>query len=841
MKKSFKKILVLVSVLLLGILFIPNAVNAESNSSNYVEIDKYSYSLKGEDFTLSNVYFSKSTWNFDGLTSYGTLFGNMLNTSGRRLSVYMTINYYDENYIIVARSNKTEEPTDDGTYQMNVILYEDDFIGDATIDDIKYYKIEYYTSKGNYLAGNNSNFGSGISTPSQNSNYAYLDYVIGKYNVDIRVNENNTLDITETITAYFNKSKHGIIRTIPLVNNVTRLDGTNSKVRAQIKDLSVNDEFTKKRNGTNIRVQIGSASKTITGEKTYVIKYNYNLGKDASKDYDELYFNIIGTNWDTVIGNVTFSITMPKEFDTSKLGFSSGYKNSTDSSKIEYTLDGNVISGSYKGVLNSGEALTVRCELPEGYFVGAELTTDKIGYVMMFLPVLFLLVAVLLWYKYGKDEKVVETVEFYPPRGYNSLEVGFLYKGNAENKDVTSLLIYLANKGYIEITDKKIDLNADKIKLSSTSKESANEKIIELQTKIDNERKNNPSSKKIKYYENMLDIYENIDTPIDYEQYGLKSTINKSNRANKFLIKKLKDYDGNNIHEKLFMEGLFEYDRTEVTDKMLYNKFYITNNRILGSINSKQNKDKIFEKSATKKRWLFILMVIITYCLITIPPIFNYGVPETLIFALVFPGIGFSVMISMLFGETPIYEKIFGVVWGSLFGGGPWLMLVLPVLLQDMTYLKGYIFGIVCITGIIICLTYLPKRTEYGNEMLGKVKGFKNFLETVEKEKLEALVMENPNYFYDILPFTYVLGVSDKWIKKFETISMQAPTWYDSPNSFEVTSFGRFVNSTMSYAQSAMSSSPSSSSGGSSGGGGGGSSGGGSSGGGSGGGGGSSW
>ena len=129
----------------------------------------------------------------------------------------------------------------------------------------------------------------------------------------------------------------------------------------------------------------------------------------------------------------------------------------------------------------------------------------------------------------------------------------------------------------------------------------------------------------------------------------------------------------------------------------------------------------------------------------------------------------------------------------------------------------------------------MPKRTKYGNEMLGKLRGFKNFLETAEKEKIEAMVMENPTYFYDILPFTYVLGVSDKWIKKFESIALQAPSWYDSNNAFDVVSFGNFMDSTMSSAQSAMSSSPSSSSSG------GGSSGGGFSGGGSGGGGGSSW
>ena len=94
------------------------------------------------------------------------------------------------------------------------------------------------------------------------------------------------------------------------------------------------------------------------------------------------------------------------------------------------------------------------------------------------------------------------------------------------------------------------------------------------------------------------------------------------------------------------------------------------------------------------------------------------------------------------------------------------------------------------------------------------------------------MVEQDPTYFYDILPFTYVLGVSDKWIKKFETISMQAPSWYDSPNAFDVVYFNSFINRTMASASIVMSSSPASSSP---------STGGGFSGGGSGGGGGGSW
>lgn len=598
------------------------------------------------------------------------------------------------------------------------------------------------------------------TTPSQKSQYDSYDYVIDSYNVDIKVNENNTFDITETITAYFNVSKHGIYRTIPLRNTITRLDGTTSKNRAKITNLKVDNEYSTSRVNGNYQIKIGSADKTLIGEQKYVISYNYNIGKDPSKDYDEFYYNIIGNEWDTVIGNVSFSITMPKDFDESKLGFSSGTIGSTNSSLVNYIVDGNTITGQYNAILDKGEALTVRLELEEGYFVGAGFNTNPIYYLLYLLPIIFLLIALFWWYKYGRDDQVIETVEFYPPEGFNSLEIGFLYKGKANSEDVISLLIYLANKGYLKISETE------------------------------------------------------------------EKSLFSKNKG--FKITKLKEYDGDNANEKTFLNGLFK-NKTEVTATDLYDEFYKTTNKIILNTNNKENKNKIFVKTGISKFVLIVLMIIATYCIITIKPVLEYSDADTLMVALLFPLIGFSVLFSMVFGKTNKATKIFGFIWGLGFGGAPWLATVFPALLDNTIYLIGYLIGLGCLIGLIYIFKILPKRTPYGNEILGKIKGFKTFLETAEKDKLESMIIDNPTYFYDILPYTYVLGISDKWINKFESINLQAPQWYDSPHSFNTTTFRTFMNTTMKSANSSMSSSSSSSSGG------------GSSGGGSGGGGGGSW
>ena len=66
----------------------------------------------------------------------------------------------------------------------------------------------------------------------------------------------------------------------------------------------------------------------------------------------------------------------------------------------------------------------------------------------------------------------------------------------------------------------------------------------------------------------------------------------------------------------------------------------------------------------------------------------------------------------------------------------------------------------------------MNQKTNYGEIISAKVLGFRNYLMTAEKNQLETLVEENPNYFYDILPYTYVLNISDKWINTFNKNNM---------------------------------------------------------------------
>lgn len=73
---------------------------------------------------------------------------------------------------------------------------------------------------------------------------------------------------------------------------------------------------------------------------------------------------------------------------------------------------------------------------------------------------------------------------------------------------------------------------------------------------------------------------------------------------------------------------------------------------------------------------------------------------------------------------------------------------------------------------------HIPRRTLKGARWYGQILGLKRFIETSEIRRLEMMVSETPYLFYDILPYAYVLDLSDTWSKKFEDIAMEQPDWY---------------------------------------------------------------
>ena len=121
---------------------------------------------------------------------------------------------------------------------------------------------------------------------------------------------------------------------------------------------------------------------------------------------------------------------------------------------------------------------------------------------------------------------------------------------------------------------------------------------------------------------------------------------------------------------------------------------------------------------------------------------------------------------------------------------------------------------IACI--VLICIVLLIQiimnsngdiLTPQGLVVLGKILGFKEFLQLTEKDKLRLLDAPElqPETFEKFLPYAIALGVEDKWAQKFATIYNTIPGWYEDPtitifNSNVLVNNLKLFNNTLNFA-----------------------------------------
>ncbi len=148
---------------------------------------------------------------------------------------------------------------------------------------------------------------------------------------------------------------------------------------------------------------------------------------------------------------------MPKYVDWADADIYYGAFASKDRLNLETNKNFNIKS-DYRSLtieaknLPANKGLSLRKKLKNGYWVKAQNYDDK-KIFMAILFVLLTLLTLLLWLLFAKEARLVKTVEFYPPEGMTPAEMGYLIDGSIEDKDILSMIVYYANKGYMNIED----------------------------------------------------------------------------------------------------------------------------------------------------------------------------------------------------------------------------------------------------------------------------------------------------------------------------------------------------------------------------------------------------
>lgn len=295
-------------------------------------------------------------------------------------------------------------------------------------------------------------------------------FTITKFHSDITIQKDSSFTVHETIEVKFHRPRHGIYREIPFKYR----DEFGKTITTPTTILSVMDgsgkswTYQAKKTGSIINIRIGDPKRFVSGNQTYVITYEVENAILFLNDHDELYWNVTGNYWKADIVNASADVSLATKEKSKNLwaaGFTGAYGSKASECEHEaYDNRGKFIA---RKSLAPGEGLTLAFGWDKG-LLSPPASWKKFlwminlqeNWVFLF-PIASFLFMFNLWYRKGRDPRVREavTVAYEPPkienRSLTPAEVGTLLDEKLDPRDITSTIVGLAVKGYIQIEEVK--------------------------------------------------------------------------------------------------------------------------------------------------------------------------------------------------------------------------------------------------------------------------------------------------------------------------------------------------------------------------------------------------
>lgn len=556
----------------------------------------------------------------------------------------------------------------------------------------------------------NGNFLEGLfSTVSNQVEYDYNMDTTG-YQVDIKIGEDSSYQVQETIDVNFRTQRHGIYRYVP----ITGASSVPSK--GVISDVKTNVPVDLYEENGNQVMQLGSGDSYVYGPATYVIQYTFTPYFQTD-DFTEIYYNIFPQQWQNDIPQgSSFSIEFPKTVDMEQLRFYYGAYGKTNdgTSIVELSQDGNTISGSLTDSLSFGQGLTLWGDMGEGYFTGVH-TIINMTPLLIIAALLVLGIIVILFFLLGRDEQMITSIQYQPPDDLDSAAVGYIVDGVVEDRDVISLIIYWADKGYLTISEDENN------KLSFTKKK---------------------------------------DLPQDTPKY-----------------------------QRIMFKHLFEHTDFVRLDSLEY-KFATTIKLVKDQIRLVFTKEKgLYTPSSKAARALSMILCGLPFgFFVLVNSVLSYSstmrnVMNVLVVIFFYVGVAvFCHGIDTWHGKASGSRRTLvisglGVCFASIaFYGGSYFARVRNG--QVFNFLPALVVVMAATLVMAVFTGFMRKRTSQCMEWMGRLVGLRDFIETAELERMQAMAKDNPQWFYHIIPYAYVFGLSDLFAKKLQGLALDPPEWY---------------------------------------------------------------
>ena len=587
------------------------------------------------------------------------------------------------------------------------------------------------------------------------------------YDIEIHVNKDASMDVKEKITvnALGDEIQHGIYRDFPTQYK-------NKTVSFKINDVTLDDEdvkYTTESVSRGVRIKIGSSNEYVSeGIHTYVIDYTTERQMFFEEDYNELYWNLIGSGWNFDIEECSAKIYFPKGTEILEddiKAYVGAYGNSEEADDVYWYVDENE-SCVYFNVFHeipSQNAFTIVVRAEKGTIAEPTLGQRFRWFIQdnaMFVVILIGMIGLgvwqfIVWKKYGKDpEKNVIIPKYYPPEGMDVGDVKYVDTMGKTDRILEATFISLATKGFL-----KFDKGSEKNSVMTVEKTYSK----------------NPDEYKDELSEFERDVYRSIGSK---EKLGYTPSLyDILQRLKKRISKKLSEkYD-----DKVFFKNI-KYSVISIVVSVIL--FVV--GAIVGTISNPYITSYGIENIMTMLAIAFIFFMVIFLC-------------KDLIKA----------------KSNRLISFIFILIWGV-----PFLIFGILMSLEVLRSFMESIFQAFIIVGIVLqnylFIKWIPRYTQEGMRIKEDIDGFKMFINVAKDDDFKD---KTPEMFDKYFAYAYVLGLENKWASKFEDILKQAdyiPTWCSTymfdDGVFNCPAFTSSFSSTFSSSMSSASTAPASSS-----------------------------
>ncbi len=286
-------------------------------------------------------------------------------------------------------------------------------------------------------------------------------FIIKRFDADIRIEPDATVTVIERIVVDFSEPRRGIYRMIP----VRYTDPKGFQYGLGFRLVEVVDDSGSKHpvkltnEGSNVKIRIGHPEVTHTGEVVYNIRYKLTDALRQFEGYDELYWNVTGTNWATRIESASATIRLPADVGDGAIQKAAytGVYGSTAAAVSWSRLRQDKLRIETTRLLNPHEGLSFAVGWPPGLveFPGPVARTGNFVAANLILLAPFIAVFGLWrrWKKIGRDPEGPGSivVRYEPPEDLRPGEVGTVVDEKMDLRDLTATVVDLAVRGHMTI------------------------------------------------------------------------------------------------------------------------------------------------------------------------------------------------------------------------------------------------------------------------------------------------------------------------------------------------------------------------------------------------------